>query len=243
MPATALFGHGFDWQVGGFFTHESTTLTQPFQALDATDPSTILTPALGGAIIPGDYKEHSVFADITYHFNTAFDLELGGRNTDVKQNSQVNTFCCVLYGPTDTNFPAIEYVAEQYDLVGGAALAHQRGHARLCARGDGLSSRRPESSDAHLAEPALVQIGFDQELRDRDAHRPVRQDLLDRHGGVLHRLEGHPNLKHRADTRRPVSASTAIPAARPARASSGTFRGGRSRGSRSHCWARTPMRT
>ncbi len=47
--------------------------------------TTILTPALGGAIIPGDYKEHSFFADITYHFNTAFDLELGGRNTDVKQ--------------------------------------------------------------------------------------------------------------------------------------------------------------
>ena len=65
-----LFGHGFDWQIGGFFTHESTTLTQPFEALDATDPSTILAPALGGAIIPGDYKEHSFFADITYHFNT-----------------------------------------------------------------------------------------------------------------------------------------------------------------------------
>jgi iron complex outermembrane receptor protein len=102
-----LFGHGFDWQVGGYFTHESTTLTQPFEALDATNPSTILTPALGGAIIPGDYKEHSFFADITYHFNTALDLELGGRSTDVKQNSQTNTECCILYGPTTTNFPPI----------------------------------------------------------------------------------------------------------------------------------------
>ena len=169
-----LFGHGFDWQVGGFFTHESTTLTQPYEALDATDPQTILTPALGGAIIPADYKEHSVFADITYHFNTAFDLELGGRNTDVKQSSQVNTFCCVLYGPTETNFPAIESSQKQHHLVRGAALARQRGHACLCTRGDGLSPRRPEFPDAHLAEPALVQIGFDQELRDRDAHRPVR---------------------------------------------------------------------
>ena len=103
-----LFDHGFDWQIGGFFTHESTTLTQPYEALDAADPSTILTPALGGAIIPADYKEHSFFADITYHFNTAFDLELGGRNTDVKQSSQVNTFCCILYGPSNTYFPAIE---------------------------------------------------------------------------------------------------------------------------------------
>jgi outer membrane receptor protein involved in Fe transport len=104
-PGNTLFGHGFDWQVGGFFTHESTTLTQPYQAADAANPSTILAPALGGAIIPGDYKEHSFFADITYHFTTALDLELGGRETDVKQHSQVNTFCCVLYGPTNTPFP------------------------------------------------------------------------------------------------------------------------------------------
>jgi outer membrane receptor protein involved in Fe transport len=105
-PGNTLFGHGFDWQVGGFFTHEATTLTQPFQALDATDPSTVLTPAVGGAIVPGDYKETSFFGDITYHFNTAFDLELGGRGTHVKQNSQVTTQCCILYGPTDTPFPA-----------------------------------------------------------------------------------------------------------------------------------------
>ena len=106
-----IFGQGFDWQVGGYFTHEQTELTQPYEALDATDPSTILTPALGGAIIPGDYKEHSVFADVTYHFNTAFDLELGGRETDVKQFSQVTTFCCILYGPSTTAFPA-EYSSQ-----------------------------------------------------------------------------------------------------------------------------------
>jgi iron complex outermembrane receptor protein len=110
-PGNTIFGQGFDWQVGGYFTHEQTTLTQPYQALDATDPATVLSPALGGAIIPGDYLERSFFADVTYHFNTAFDLELGGRNTDVKQNSQVNTFCCILYGPSNTNFPA-QYTAQ-----------------------------------------------------------------------------------------------------------------------------------
>jgi iron complex outermembrane receptor protein len=105
-PGNTLFGHGFDWQVGGFFTRELTTLTQPFQALDATDPATVLTPAAGGAIVPGDYKEISYFADVTYHFNAAFDLELGGRSSDVKQHSQVTTFCCVLFGGADSVFPA-----------------------------------------------------------------------------------------------------------------------------------------
>src|SRR5580698_10022706 len=106
-PGNTLFGHGFDWQVGGFFTHEQTTLTQPLEATSLTDTSTVLAPPLGGAIVPGDYQEHAFFADITYHFNTAFDLELGGRNTDVKQNSQVTTACCILYGPVTTAFPAI----------------------------------------------------------------------------------------------------------------------------------------
>src|SRR3984885_9698119 len=31
-PGNTLFGHGFDWQLGGFFTHEQTTLTQPYTA-------------------------------------------------------------------------------------------------------------------------------------------------------------------------------------------------------------------
>jgi outer membrane receptor protein involved in Fe transport len=106
-PGNTLWGHGFDWQVGGFFTHESTTLTQPYSVRDATDITSVLAPPVGGAIIPGDYKETSGFVDVTYHFNQAFDLEAGGRYTSVKQWSQVNTFCCVLYGPSDTHFAAL----------------------------------------------------------------------------------------------------------------------------------------
>jgi outer membrane receptor protein involved in Fe transport len=105
-----LFDHGFDWQVGAFFTRELTSLIQPYYARDPSDPSTIIaTPPvgpLGGATIPGMYKETSYFGDITYHFNSAFDLEVGGRGTDVKQYSQVNLTCCVLYGP-NTSYPAI----------------------------------------------------------------------------------------------------------------------------------------
>jgi iron complex outermembrane receptor protein len=102
-----IFGHGFDWQLGGFFTRELTNLIQPYTARDPSNTSTIAAgPPLGGAIIPGVYKETSYFVDVTYHFNTAFDLELGGRDTEVKQDSQVNLFCCQLYG-ANTFYPAI----------------------------------------------------------------------------------------------------------------------------------------
>ena len=103
-PDSTLFGHGFDWQGGAFFTRETTSFIQPYNALSTTDYETVLSPPLGGAMIPATYKETAVFADFTYHFSTAFDIEAGGRTTRVKQESQVTTYCCVLYGPTDTVF-------------------------------------------------------------------------------------------------------------------------------------------
>ena len=105
-PGTLVFGHGLDWQLGAYLTHELTNLIQPFNVRDAGNPATILAPAVGGAVIPAEYRENSYFADITYHFNAAFDLEVGGRHTLVKQHSQVELSCCVLYGPANT-YPAL----------------------------------------------------------------------------------------------------------------------------------------
>jgi outer membrane receptor protein involved in Fe transport len=99
-PGSTLFGKGFDWQVGAFYTHEETGLIQPYDARSVTDVSQVLSPPVGGAQIPADYKETSAFVDFTYHFTKRFDVELGGRTTRVKQQSQVKLECCVLYGPS-----------------------------------------------------------------------------------------------------------------------------------------------
>jgi len=104
-PGSTLFDHAFDWQGGVFFTHESTDLNQPFDALRASDISQVLSPPIGGADIPADYKEQAVFLDVTYHFSKAFDVEVGGRQTNVKQSSQVFLTCCVVFGPTTTYDP------------------------------------------------------------------------------------------------------------------------------------------
>jgi outer membrane receptor protein involved in Fe transport len=103
---SSLFGHGFDWQLGGFFTQEETALIQPYFARDPTTLALVTPPPFGGAVIPGEYKETSFFADATYHFNSAFDIEVGGRHTLVTQNSQVNLSCCELYGAA-TTYPAL----------------------------------------------------------------------------------------------------------------------------------------
>jgi iron complex outermembrane recepter protein len=109
-PGSTVFGNPFDWLAGGFFTRETTGFNQAYDARSAADPATILAPAAGADILPAQYKESAFFADFTYHFSKAFDLELGGRNTKTQQQSQSTVFCCVLIGPT-TTFPTT-YVSE-----------------------------------------------------------------------------------------------------------------------------------
>jgi iron complex outermembrane recepter protein len=106
-PGSELFGQAFDWQTGLFFTHETTTLDQFFDARDATNSANVLEPALGGVTVPAVYKEAALFADVTWHLSPAFDLELGGRETHIRQNSQVTAACCVLFGP-DTVFDRLD---------------------------------------------------------------------------------------------------------------------------------------
>jgi iron complex outermembrane recepter protein len=105
-PGSSLFGNPVDWLVGGFFTHEITGFNQLYDAHSAADPATILTPGLGGDTLPAAYRESAFFADFTYHFSKAFDVELGGRNTSTDQYSQSSLFCCVLLGPS-TTYPAV----------------------------------------------------------------------------------------------------------------------------------------
>ena len=107
-PGSTLFDHGFDWLVGFYYTDEKTILDQPIDARDLASPATVLQPALGGGSIPADYKEKSGFADFTYHFTQSFDLEAGLRYTRTDQTQATTTFCCVLYGPTDTTFPQLD---------------------------------------------------------------------------------------------------------------------------------------
>ena len=131
-----IFGHGFDWQVGGFFTRELTALIQPIDIRSAANPGTILAPPGvgpgGGAIIPGYYKETAVFADGTFHFSSAFDIEAGARHTSTKQHSQVKLTCCVLFGPA-IDFP-VKYSDENSNTWSVAPRWHITDDTLLYAR-------------------------------------------------------------------------------------------------------------
>jgi iron complex outermembrane recepter protein len=80
-------GGSLEWQVGGFFTRESSALPQSF--------SSFIIPTLAPSGLPpilttgfnGVYREWSAFGQVTYHFTPAFDVALGGRWSENKQSA------------------------------------------------------------------------------------------------------------------------------------------------------------
>jgi outer membrane receptor protein involved in Fe transport len=86
-------GQTLEWQVGAFYTHESSTLAQtlpvfyiPTQVY-APLPTAFGGPNLENATLEALYKEWAGFAQVTYHFSPQWDLALGGRWSENKQSA------------------------------------------------------------------------------------------------------------------------------------------------------------
>ena len=100
-PGSQLFGRGFDWQVGGFYTNESVSQRQFLDARSPTAPFGVLAgPQLGGSQIDARYSEWAAFGQVTIYIIPSLSLDLGGRYTQNNQRSQFLTFGDVAFGPT-----------------------------------------------------------------------------------------------------------------------------------------------
>ncbi len=82
-----------EWQVGAFYTRESSALDQtlpvfyiPTQVY-APLPQALGGPSLENASLDARYREWAGFAQLTYHFNPQFDLGFGGRWSENKQSA------------------------------------------------------------------------------------------------------------------------------------------------------------
>jgi outer membrane receptor protein involved in Fe transport len=73
--------------VGGFFTHESSTIRQTLPSF--LIPSDALTPlpSFEDADLGAIYREGAAFGQVTWHFNPQFDLTLGGRWSENRQQA------------------------------------------------------------------------------------------------------------------------------------------------------------
>jgi outer membrane receptor protein involved in Fe transport len=76
-----------EWQLGAFYTREASTLAETIPSFIIPTLASTGLPSLENVNLDALYREWSGFGQITYHFNPAFDLALGGRWSENKQSA------------------------------------------------------------------------------------------------------------------------------------------------------------
>jgi iron complex outermembrane receptor protein len=90
-----------EWQAGGYFTRETGLLDQHLNGF--TNPGGASLGNLELVTLASTYKEWAGFANLTYHFNSQFDIQAGGRWSKNEQTG-TETVSGPLAGPTPTEF-------------------------------------------------------------------------------------------------------------------------------------------
>lgn len=88
LRLSASIGQSFDWLVGGFYTHENSAYSDHFLA-ENPDSGVVVGEALNTSFSP-TYSEYAAFADLTYHVTNRFDIQIGGRESRIKETYQAN---------------------------------------------------------------------------------------------------------------------------------------------------------
>ena len=80
------FGQTVDWLAGAYYTHESSDLVENISFVDAATgaPTTNLELLAG----PTTFKEYAAFADLTFHVTDRFNVQVGGRESEIRENGQ-----------------------------------------------------------------------------------------------------------------------------------------------------------
>jgi len=88
-----------DWLLGGFYTRESSPYEQAFFAEDrATGALLARTYYTTAAYV---YREYAAFTDLTVHVTDQFDIQVGGRESEIKQTLGPGSGAAPLFGIND----------------------------------------------------------------------------------------------------------------------------------------------
>ncbi len=98
-----------EWQVGGYFTHEIGNLTEHLNAVTLPGAGPSGLPSLEIPILDSTYKEYAGFANLTYHFNSQFDIQAGGRFSKNEQTA-TESVTGLLVAPSSFSTPSSGHV-------------------------------------------------------------------------------------------------------------------------------------
>jgi iron complex outermembrane receptor protein len=123
LQLSVPIGESFEWLVGGFYTHEKTA---QLQIISASNPDTgQVVGQWWNASLPQSYSEYAGYTDLTYHVTDRFDVQLGGRESEIKTGTGVTTelgpYDPVFLGhPSPVVIPAEETKASKFTYLATA---------------------------------------------------------------------------------------------------------------------------
>jgi iron complex outermembrane recepter protein len=88
-------GAHLEWLLGGFYTHEDSTVEQNIDAI-TSDTGSFVADGLR-TTTPSIYSESAAFTDLTWHVTDQFDIQAGGRWSSIGQSLH-NTLVAPLLG-------------------------------------------------------------------------------------------------------------------------------------------------
>jgi iron complex outermembrane receptor protein len=85
LRANLPLGDKFEWLVGGFYTHENAPSVQEILAENPTTGVIVGDSYADTATTPSTYTEYAAFTDLTYRITDQFDVQVGGRESEIRQ--------------------------------------------------------------------------------------------------------------------------------------------------------------
>jgi iron complex outermembrane receptor protein len=166
-------GQRLEWLVGGFYTHENPRSSQ--QTVVAENPSTGQIVGQEGAIYNegGPFEEYAAFTDLTYHVTDRFDIQIGGRDSEIRQTFNAQTETGLLFG--DQVVPGSQSTANAFTYL---VTPRFRVSSDLMVYARLASGYRPGGSNGAAAVSQGAPSEFDPD-KTQNYEIGVKADLLD----------------------------------------------------------------
>jgi iron complex outermembrane recepter protein len=117
---SSSIGSRIDWQLGGFYTHEKSDYAQGLLASDPATGRLVSAPFGGllfGATAPTTYSEYAEFADLTFRLTDRFDVQVGGRESEIRQSALESVQTGAFVGPIAAVTPGFDSSANVFTYL------------------------------------------------------------------------------------------------------------------------------
>jgi outer membrane receptor protein involved in Fe transport len=104
---SSSIGKNFEWLLGGFYTHQSSDMSQ---TISAQNDAGEIVGQWAYYTFPSTYQEIAGFTNLTWHFTERFDVQVGGRYSSFKQTAMQTAYGIPYWigGPSPFVYPTAE---------------------------------------------------------------------------------------------------------------------------------------